>query len=181
MGTILGSADDYSESNPKDPATDNTNSRSSPTSDGGASHAMTQPAEISNIVGLPQFERFVFVMSVLERYSYQECSLLLDCTRSDVIAAQTRYSRSQGRRSFLAKWVSIDSDEQALPDSPGSLPQAGTVRRVESVLGQAWPRGCSELPPPRPSNPMFPMLRWLKMSPEFTCTLASWPRIPAVP
>jgi len=65
------------------------NSRSSPTSDRVASHAVTQPAEISNIVGLPQFERFVFVMSVLERFSDQECSLLLDCTRGDVAAART--------------------------------------------------------------------------------------------
>jgi hypothetical protein len=65
------------------------NRRSSPTSHGGASHAMTQPAEIVNIVGLPQFERFVFVMSVLERFSDRECSLLLDCTHGDVAAART--------------------------------------------------------------------------------------------
>ena len=59
------------------------------TSDRSASHAMTQPAEIANLVELPQFERFVFVMSVLERSSDHECSLLLDCTRGDVIAART--------------------------------------------------------------------------------------------
>ena len=35
------------------------------------------PAEMSGIVELPAFERFVFVMSVLEHYSDQECSLLL--------------------------------------------------------------------------------------------------------
>jgi len=59
------------------------------TSDRSAGHAMTQPAEIANLVELPQFERFVFVMSVLERSSDHECSLLLDCTRGDVIAART--------------------------------------------------------------------------------------------
>jgi hypothetical protein len=50
----------------------------------------TQPAEILAVVALPSFERFVFVMSVLEHYSDQECSLLLDCNRRDVIAARTR-------------------------------------------------------------------------------------------
>jgi len=62
---------------------------SSPTSEKCGRHAMTQPAEIADVIGLPQFERFVFVMSMLERYSYQECSLLLNCTRADVIAART--------------------------------------------------------------------------------------------
>ena len=46
--------------------------------------------QIIAILELPSFERFVFVMSVLERYSNQECSLLLGCSRRDVIAVQTR-------------------------------------------------------------------------------------------
>jgi DNA-directed RNA polymerase specialized sigma24 family protein len=50
----------------------------------------TNQAQITAILELPSFERFVFVMSVLERYSNQECSLLLGCARQDVIAAQTR-------------------------------------------------------------------------------------------
>ena len=50
----------------------------------------TDQPQIIAILELPSFERFVFVMSVLERYSDQECSLLLGCTRRDVIAAQTR-------------------------------------------------------------------------------------------
>jgi hypothetical protein len=41
------------------------------------------------IVGLNSFERFVFIMSVLEKYSNQECSLLLGCFRQDVINART--------------------------------------------------------------------------------------------
>ncbi len=49
----------------------------------------TAPSEILAVVALPIFERFVFVMSVLEHYSDQECSLLLDCNRRDVIAART--------------------------------------------------------------------------------------------
>src|SRR5882762_3559879 len=36
------------------------------------------------------FERFVFVISVLEHYSEHECSVLLGCPRRDVIAARIR-------------------------------------------------------------------------------------------
>jgi len=43
----------------------------------------------ARIVGLNSFERFVFVMSILEKYSDQECSLLLGCFRRDVINART--------------------------------------------------------------------------------------------
>ena len=53
------------------------------------------PAEVraypnlARIVVLNAFERFVFIMSVLEKYSDQECSLLLGCFRRDVINART--------------------------------------------------------------------------------------------
>jgi len=57
------------------------------------------PAEVQahpNLVGvirLNSFERFVFIMSVLEMYSNQECSLLLGCFRRDVINARTAAMR----------------------------------------------------------------------------------------
>lgn len=50
----------------------------------------TEQPQIAAILELPSFERFVFVLSVLERYSDQECSLLLGRTRREVIAAQAR-------------------------------------------------------------------------------------------
>jgi len=53
-------------------------------------HAMDQPAGMADTLELPEFERFVFVMSVLERHSFQESALLLGCTCGDVIAARTR-------------------------------------------------------------------------------------------
>ena len=55
----------------------------------------TVPAEVlvypnfARIIGLNAFERFVFIMSILEKYSVQECSLLLGCFRQDVINART--------------------------------------------------------------------------------------------
>lgn len=49
-----------------------------------------QQAEIAAILELKPFERFVYVMTVLERYSDQECSVLLGCTRRDVLATRVR-------------------------------------------------------------------------------------------
>lgn len=67
-----------------------------PTS-GTADHHLTDPAEIVEIVELPTFDRFAFVMSVLERYSDRECSLLLDCPRADVVAARIRAMQKIGK------------------------------------------------------------------------------------
>src|ERR1700726_3686520 len=49
-----------------------------------------QPVEVAVVLALEPFERFVYVMTVLERYSDQDCSLLLGCARRDVVAARTR-------------------------------------------------------------------------------------------
>jgi hypothetical protein len=42
---------------------------------------------------LAALERFVFVMSTLEGYSDQECSILLGCSRGEVITARTQALR----------------------------------------------------------------------------------------
>jgi DNA-directed RNA polymerase specialized sigma24 family protein len=47
-------------------------------------------AAIETVLALGDFERFVFVLSVLERYSDQDCSILLSCSREDVKAARIR-------------------------------------------------------------------------------------------
>jgi DNA-directed RNA polymerase specialized sigma24 family protein len=41
-----------------------------------------------SILGLEDFERVVFVMSVLEKYSDQDCAVLLGCSRQDVREAR---------------------------------------------------------------------------------------------
>jgi len=48
------------------------------------------PAEIAAILELPAFDRFAYVLSVLEGYALQECALFLDCTRGEVVAARMR-------------------------------------------------------------------------------------------
>jgi hypothetical protein len=76
-------------------------------------------SELPAIFALPSFERFVYVMSVLERYSDQDCSLLLGCTRRDVVAGRVR---------ALARFARF-AEACGIP--------AGSVRRrvVPSLLG----------------------------------------------
>jgi hypothetical protein len=52
--------------------------------------------EIAAVLGLEPFERFVYVMTVLEGYSDQDCSLLLGCARRDVITARSRALQQTG-------------------------------------------------------------------------------------
>ena len=46
--------------------------------------------EVDDVLALADFERFVFVMSVLERYSEHDCSLLLRCSPREVREARLR-------------------------------------------------------------------------------------------
>jgi len=111
------------------------NRTSSSTFNRGAARATTEPAEIANIVELPAFERFVFVMSVLERQSDMECSLLLDCTRSEVIAARTRALQQIGRSAALRRNPEEgSSDEPELQNDPG----ADRLHAVLSPAASAW-------------------------------------------
>jgi hypothetical protein len=48
------------------------------------------PVELAPVLELAPFDRFVFVLSVLERYADHDCSLLLGCSRRDVLAARAR-------------------------------------------------------------------------------------------
>jgi hypothetical protein len=57
-------------------------------SSGGA--ASDSDALFSALLGLPTFERFVFVMSVLERHSDQDCKTLLGCSRQDIVKARAQ-------------------------------------------------------------------------------------------
>jgi hypothetical protein len=53
-------------------------------------------AEICAILGLAFLERFVFVMSALERYSDNDCSILLGLTRRDIGEARVRAIKQLG-------------------------------------------------------------------------------------
>lgn len=45
---------------------------------------------VAAIIRLQPFDRFVYVLSVLERYSDRECAILLDCTGEEVVDARIR-------------------------------------------------------------------------------------------
>jgi DNA-directed RNA polymerase specialized sigma24 family protein len=78
-------------------------------------HAKTEPEEIARILALPAFDRFAFVLSVLERYPDKECALLLDCTVSDLAAARIRAMQQIGKsaeRHFSA--INIVADGRGL-------------------------------------------------------------------
>jgi DNA-directed RNA polymerase specialized sigma24 family protein len=49
-----------------------------------------EPEDMSAIIELRPFERFVYVMSVIERYSDQDCAVLLGCAQRDIVAARNR-------------------------------------------------------------------------------------------
>jgi len=94
------------------------------TADGSERHAAKEADRIAAVVDLPTFDRFVFVMTVLEGYSDQECSLLLDCTRDEVIAARTRAFEQVGRSAQIyPKLVGIGSNEHRVRDDHGCARQ----------------------------------------------------------
>jgi hypothetical protein len=72
------------------------NGRSRSGSVNGNDQPAAQQVEVAAVLALEPFERFVYVMTVLERYSDHECSLLLGCGRRDVIDARTRALRELG-------------------------------------------------------------------------------------
>ena len=46
--------------------------------------------DVDSVLGLADFERFVFVLCVLEHYREHECALLLGCSASEVREARTQ-------------------------------------------------------------------------------------------
>jgi DNA-directed RNA polymerase specialized sigma24 family protein len=81
--------------------------------------ARSEFVEIQAVLGLPTFDRFVFVMSVLEGYSDHDCSILLGCTRRDVLAAKTRALQQIGDAAELHRMLKLttDSDGPVTNDS----------------------------------------------------------------
>jgi DNA-directed RNA polymerase specialized sigma24 family protein len=101
----------------------------------GTGKATHIPAELAAVVELPIFERFVFVITVLEGYSEQECSLLLDCTRGEVGEAKVRaleqVGNSQKRRHGVDE--SNGSEHRAADDSEPRL----TIKALSHLAATA--------------------------------------------
>ena len=95
--------------------------------------AKGQP-EIAAVLDLPPFERFVFVMSVLEHYSEHECSILLGCSRREVVAARIGALRQIGSAmgSDSMRQVSVGSEkprssERRSAQAHGYRPEAAAI------------------------------------------------------
>lgn len=74
---------------PVPPRPGKANGTSSGSFQNGRSGKSTATQVVSNVASWEPFERFVFVMAVLEGYSLRECSTLLGCQVQDVIAAKS--------------------------------------------------------------------------------------------
>jgi len=87
---------------------------------------LSERAEIRAVLGLRPFDRFVFVMSVLEGYSDHDCSILLGCAQRDVLAAKTRALQQIGSVAELRlkQEGSIKSEELLGHQSPSSVVEA---------------------------------------------------------
>ena len=70
-------------------------------------------AEVSAILDLAPFERFALVMSTLEGYSDQDCSILMNCTRKDVSEARFRALKELGK-DVKRQRTSIDTTPEKL-------------------------------------------------------------------
>jgi len=91
---------------------------------GGDETPTFHPAGMAAVLNLAPFERFVFVMSILEQYSDHECSILLDCSRREVIAARSRALQQIGG----ANGFHLERDV----DAPSSTPNYPSL--LEDVL-----------------------------------------------
>ena len=84
--------------------------------------ANVQP-QIAAVFDIPVFERFVFVLSVFERFSDQDCSLLLTCSRGEVAA---------GRNSALRRIANSENCERV--EMSVSWPSEAEPREAERFV-----------------------------------------------
>lgn len=106
--------------------------------DGSARKASTQQrpefrVEMSALLELDSFERFAFVMSVLEGYSDRECALLLNCTRDSVIEARSR-ALQQVARSVEGASADSNRDKEAVEVKQSSIAKLGSLLAPRAVF-----------------------------------------------
>jgi DNA-directed RNA polymerase specialized sigma24 family protein len=87
-------------------------------------------AEVRAILELAPFERFVFVMSVLERYSDHDCSILLGCPQKDIATARARAMRQ------LVALLGVKHTNPAHAGSENSAAPENTEMVIQLMLAQ---------------------------------------------
>ena len=83
--------------------------------------------EIDSVLALEDFERFVYVMTVLERYSEPDCALLIGCSIEEVHAARIRAVEEIARIARNAPFYRAESERR--PDH--LFPVANTSQSAE--------------------------------------------------
>lgn len=73
------------------------------------------PDKYAAILDLPAFERFVFVMSVLEGYSARDCRLLLNCSNFDIAEARAHGVQQLGESAAPESKAAGTTDSQSDP------------------------------------------------------------------
>jgi DNA-directed RNA polymerase specialized sigma24 family protein len=86
-----------------------------------SSNGKTPPVEqvgLAAVLALEPFDRFVYVMTVLEGFSDQDCSLLLGCARREVVAARSRALQQIGNliESHLQRPLTANHEKPVLDD-----------------------------------------------------------------
>jgi hypothetical protein len=102
---------------------------------GGPRSSFADHERLAAVLELAPLERFVYVMSVLEGYSDQDCSVLLSCSRRDVVAARTRAFEQIGSVAGLrhsAQRSDAGSEEKPVPDER-------RICRVQRLSGPTKP------------------------------------------
>jgi DNA-directed RNA polymerase specialized sigma24 family protein len=96
---------------------------------------VAEPAEIAAILELAPFERFVYVMSVLERYSDQDCSVLLGCSRRDANAARIRAFEQIGTvmELHITQQVNVRSWKPVLDDNRRAVLELQLATRLATL------------------------------------------------
>jgi|SRR5271157_6077705 len=93
------------------------------------------PAEIDAVTGLAPLERFVFVMSILERYSAWECSLLLGCGMQSVLQLRARALRGLTAPDALLPQPFLASYRNHEPIKVSRCPDAKIETPLNAAVG----------------------------------------------
>jgi DNA-directed RNA polymerase specialized sigma24 family protein len=96
-------------------------------------------AEVAAILELAPFERFVFVMSILERYSDYECAILLGCSRRALTKVRSRALQQLGKlMNFHKGEPDAGSEDLAVGESPRPVVELTIAQHFAAL---AWKTG----------------------------------------
>ena len=89
--------------------------------------------EVMAIIALPGFQRFAFVMSVLEGYSNREAALLLDCSVTNSSRRSHALQKIGGRPELHRKLAGIDATEAPRPGRRRLREQGDVASRYSGI------------------------------------------------